>query len=72
MISRPTLRALPGLTAAEREVVSEVVAGASNAQIATARGTSSRTVANQLQRIFAKLGVHSRAELAREAATFGP
>lgn len=58
---------LPSLTAAERQVVAEITRGASNAQIAAARGTTVRTVANQLQRIFVKLGVHSRAELAREA-----
>lgn len=72
MIATPTLRALPNLTAAERNIVSEVVAGASNARIAQARGTTPRTVANQLQRIFAKLGVHSRAELAHEVVARDP
>ncbi len=36
---------------------------AANAQIAAARGTATRTVANQVARLFQKLGVRSRAEL---------
>lgn len=52
------------LTRAEREVVEHVVAGRSNAQIAARRGTSVRTVANQLAAIFRKLAVGSRRELA--------
>lgn len=59
--------ALPNLTAAEREIVRHVAGGVGNAQIAALRGTAVHTVANQLQRIFTKLGVRSRAELAREA-----
>jgi DNA-binding CsgD family transcriptional regulator len=51
------------LTRAEREVVEHVVAGRSNAQIAARRGTSVRTVANQLAAIFRKLAVGSRREL---------
>jgi DNA-binding NarL/FixJ family response regulator len=52
------------LSAAEREVARLVFQGASNAAIARIRGTSERTAANQLQAIYAKLGVHSRVELA--------
>lgn len=51
------------LTRAEREVTSLVLEGRSNEQIATARGTSSFTVANQLQSVYAKLGVSGRTEL---------
>lgn len=51
------------LTAAERAIVARIVAGDSNRAIAVARGTSTRTVANQVAAIFAKLGVASRAEL---------
>jgi DNA-binding NarL/FixJ family response regulator len=54
---------LPELTAAERDVVSLAVQGASNRQIAGQRQTSQRTVANQMAAIFRKLGVGSRAEL---------
>jgi DNA-binding CsgD family transcriptional regulator len=52
------------LTAAEREVARMAVEGCSDAEIAARRGTSRSTVANQLGRIYRKLGVASRAELA--------
>ncbi|HVU01523.1 MAG TPA: LuxR C-terminal-related transcriptional regulator [Polyangiaceae bacterium] len=51
------------LTPVEREVLSVLVLGIKNRDIAARRGTSDRTVANQVQSIFRKLGVHSRAEL---------
>ncbi|HXK19752.1 MAG TPA: LuxR C-terminal-related transcriptional regulator [Polyangiaceae bacterium] len=57
----------PRLTAAEREVVAGVLNGRSNAAIALARRTSTRTVANQLAAIYRKLGVASRWELAASA-----
>lgn len=66
LLSWPTPRASPGdelLTPAEREVLALVVTGASNAQVARARGTSVRTVANQMARLFDKLGAGSRYEL---------
>jgi DNA-binding NarL/FixJ family response regulator len=53
----------PGLTAAEEEVVRAVASGMKNAEIARRRGTSQRTVANQLTSIFQKLGITSRAQL---------
>jgi DNA-binding CsgD family transcriptional regulator len=52
------------LTPAEREVVHALLRGASRAQIAEARGSSVRTVANLLAQAFRKLGVRSRVELA--------
>jgi DNA-binding NarL/FixJ family response regulator len=52
------------LTDAEREVASLMLEGASNAEIARARGSAVRTVANQAASIFRKLGVSSRRELA--------
>jgi DNA-binding CsgD family transcriptional regulator len=55
---------LVGLTRTERDVVDHVIAGRSNAEIARHRGTSARTVANQVAVIFRKLGVGSRRELA--------
>jgi DNA-binding CsgD family transcriptional regulator len=65
IISEPLpASAAPGLTRAEREVCEQLLLGASNAEIAAWRGTSARTVANQVASIFAKLGVSSRAELA--------
>lgn len=54
----------PRLTVAERQVVTAVLNGRTNAAIATARRTSCRTVANQLAAIYRKLGVSSRWELA--------
>lgn len=53
------------LSAAEREVAALVVRGLSNAEIAEARGTSERTVANQVRAILAKLGIEGRREVAR-------
>lgn len=52
------------LTDAEQDVVRRLLAGGSNQQIADQRGSSVYTVANQIQSIFRKLGVASRAELA--------
>ena len=52
------------LTPAEDAVVSGVLEGLSNAEIAERRRCSPRTVANQLQSVFRKLDVRGRAELA--------
>jgi DNA-binding NarL/FixJ family response regulator len=52
------------LTSGERQVLRGVLAGKSNGEIANERGTSVRTVANQIARIFEKTGVSSRAQLA--------
>ena len=65
MASAPLVAEAPRpLSPAEREVALLAVQGATNAAIARRRGTSDRTVANQLAAVFEKLGVHSRAELA--------
>ena len=53
------------LTAAERDVLAHVVAGASNAQIARARSSATRTVANQVASLLRKLGAASRYDLIR-------
>jgi DNA-binding NarL/FixJ family response regulator len=45
--------------------------GKRNADIARERGTSVRTVANQVAAIFRKLKVRSRAELVATAALLG-
>jgi DNA-binding NarL/FixJ family response regulator len=60
--------ALASLTHAELGVARKLVEGLTNAQIAAVRGTSERTVANQVAAIFRKLRVGSRAELARRFA----
>jgi DNA-binding NarL/FixJ family response regulator len=54
------------LTVAEIAVLRALVRGESNASVAHERGTSVRTVANQVRRLFRKLGVSSRAEVALE------
>jgi DNA-binding NarL/FixJ family response regulator len=56
--------ALRDLTEAERDVMAALLAGSTNADIARRRRSSERTVANQAQSIYRKLGVRSRNELA--------
>ena len=56
------------LSLAERDVLVGVLAGKTNSEIATERRTKTRTVANQVARAFAKLGVRSRAELIARCA----
>lgn len=51
-----------GLTASEREVLSLLARGLDNAEIAKALAKSEKTVRNQVSSIFAKLGVHTRAQ----------
>ena len=51
------------LTEVERAVVTLVLEGCSNQEIANVRRTRYRTVANQLHAIYQKLGVASRTEL---------
>lgn len=60
--------AFAALSEAEREVAGLAIRGLSNAEIAEARGTRVRTVANQMASIFQRLRVASRQEL---AARFG-
>lgn len=67
----PHTDGLTALTASEREVAELILAGCSNRHIARERGTSERTVANQVQSIFRKLGVVSRAELAAKLSSSG-
>jgi DNA-binding CsgD family transcriptional regulator len=52
------------LSNAERAVLIRVLAGYNNIEIAQERGTSARTVANQLATMFRKFRVSSKAELA--------
>lgn len=56
-------RNAPVLTAAEEIVMQGIFEGKSNEAIARARGTSPRTIANQIASIFKKHGVSSRREL---------
>lgn len=59
------------LTAREREVVRLVVDGASNDEIGGRLGISSRTVESHLRRLFERLAVASRTELAARALREG-
>jgi DNA-binding NarL/FixJ family response regulator len=52
------------LTPAEAAVARAAVAGLSNREIARQRGSSPRTVAEQLRSVYGKLGISSRTELA--------
>src|SRR4051794_6713597 len=72
--ARPSQRYMSGaeaLTRREREVVALTVAGESAPGIAAALFLSERTVESHLARAYAKLGVHSKSELARRAAQLG-
>jgi DNA-binding NarL/FixJ family response regulator len=59
----PPWRLPPTLSASERTVVRNILDGASQRDVARARGTSQRTVANQMASVFRKVGVGSRVEL---------
>jgi len=54
-----------GLTAAERRVAALVAEGHTNREVAAALFLGERTVETHLSHVYAKLGVRSRAELAR-------
>ncbi|MBZ0116889.1 MAG: helix-turn-helix transcriptional regulator [Sandaracinaceae bacterium] len=51
------------LSPAEREVAGDLIDGLSIRAIARKRGVAQRTVANQIQSLYRKLGVRSRDEL---------
>ena len=57
------------LTESEYEVAVFVLSGRTNAEIASARNVSVRTIANQVAGIFRKLGVSSRGELVARFST---
>lgn len=71
-IERPR-HALPAtLSVAEQSIARLAVGGMSNAEIASCRHVSMRTVANQMGSIFRKLGIGSRAELGARLAMGEP
>jgi DNA-binding CsgD family transcriptional regulator len=55
-----------GLTSAERRVADLVAEGRTNREVASALFVTERTVASHLTHVYAKLGVRSRTELARQ------
>jgi DNA-binding CsgD family transcriptional regulator len=61
-----------GLTAAERRVAALVAEGRTNREVAAALFLTERTVASHLTRVYAKLGVRSRTELARRLSADTP
>jgi DNA-binding NarL/FixJ family response regulator len=60
------------LTEAERCVTRAILRGDTNEQVASDRGVSVHTVCNQIARVFEKLGVASRIELAHRLASKAP
>ncbi|WP_232075825.1 response regulator transcription factor [Phytohabitans suffuscus] len=61
----PALRAArPALTERERQIARLAAAGVASKQIADQLFLSTRTIENHLQRVYGKLGVTSRSELA--------
>ena len=61
-----TAGALGPLTAREREIADLVAAGRTNREVAAQLVLSAKTIEAHLRNIYAKLGVRSRVELARE------
>ncbi len=72
-MERPDVRLPTVLSSAERAVTRQVIEGIPHTDAAKSRGTSRRTIANQLSAIFRKLGVSGRFELMRSInAPAGP
>ena len=63
VLSLPEIPCPATFTTAERAVARLVASGKSNAEIASERATSERTVANQLASMYRKCGVSTREEL---------
>lgn len=64
-------RAPTCLTSAERELLQAILRGMSSEQLARQRGTSVRTIANQLARLFRKFRASTKSELASRALGSG-
>jgi DNA-binding NarL/FixJ family response regulator len=71
VISRSLPHERPELTSAENAVVQLFLQGQTLRAIGLSRGSSVRTVANQVQSVYRKLGVNSRAELVRKLGGAG-
>ncbi len=68
---RPAGSQVPPGAAAQREVLDLLLRGLSNAEIARRRGRSERTVAHQVDSLFRRYHVGSRAELIALATRLG-
>jgi DNA-binding CsgD family transcriptional regulator len=64
MTARPGSMGSPALTHAEERIARLVAAGRTNREVAEELGVSAKTVEWNLTRVYRKLGVRSRAELA--------
>jgi DNA-binding CsgD family transcriptional regulator len=64
-------RAKSRLSSREVEILSEISAGRTTGEVATAMGISPKTVENHKQRIFAKLGVQTQAHAVSVAMRSG-
>ncbi len=71
-MARPDVRFPASLSLGEAAVVRQLIGGATHAEIARRRGTSSRTVANQLATAFQKLRVSGRAALTAHLILVSP
>lgn len=71
LVTHPARAEPTDLSPREAELVALVVEGLPNKVIATRLGISRRTVEGHLGRVFSKLGVATRTELARYAVTHG-
>lgn len=58
------LNPLDGLTVQERRLLAEVAKGKTDKEVSVVMGLTAKTVRNYLDRIFAKLNVHTRTEAA--------
>ena len=67
----PGSNALATLTVQERRLLAEVAQGKTDKEAAVALGLTTKTARNYLDRIFTKLGVHTRTEAALLHARFG-
>ena len=70
-VGSPTIRLGSLIGATILLIVALTVAGESAPAIAAALFLSERTVESHLARVYVKLGVHSKPELARRAAQLG-
>lgn len=62
-MTRPTSHLLETLTAREQEVLSLLLDGLSTSAVAARLSIAEKTAENHVSSIYAKLGVHSRAQL---------
>jgi RNA polymerase sigma factor (sigma-70 family) len=60
-------RATESLTTRQQQIVDAVLEGATNRQIAERLGLSEQTIKNQLTKIYQKLGIARREQLASVA-----